>query len=277
MKKLSTLLFLSLLLTASCNKSDDFVVQCQAAYNMTEANVTTSAALLQWEDLNVSASFSVEYGLSGFMPGTGTTLSVTDPSVTLVGLDANTAYDYYVTSICSSSNTSLLSVVKTFSTLAEPVVPEFRPNLSELNLYSGNLSDLEPSVYTFEYQLNSALFTDYAHKQRLIALPAGTSMDYVDDGFPDFPDNTVISKTFYYNVDERDESLGKIIIETRVLIKINGEWELGNYKWNDAQTDAVLDTAGATLPVSWIDSEGITNDINYQIPSSTDCFTCHSK
>ncbi|WP_299526358.1 hypothetical protein [Winogradskyella sp.] len=156
------------------------------------------------------------------------------------------------------------------------VVAEFRTNLSELNLFSGDLSDLNISSRAFEYELNTSLFTDYAHKQRLIALPESTSMQYNDDGLPIFPDNTVIAKTFYYNADERDLSLGRIIIETRILIKINGDWETGDYKWNDEQTDAVLDLNGSTVPISWIDSEGVTNSINYKIPSNTDCFTCHN-
>jgi uncharacterized repeat protein (TIGR03806 family) len=160
--------------------------------------------------------------------------------------------------------------------VVEDVVPEFLANLSELNLFTGDLSDLNISSKAFQYNLNSILFTDYAHKQRLIALPNGTSMEYVDDGFPNFPENTVIAKTFFYNIDDRDISLGKTIIETRVLIKKNGAWELGNYKWNEAQTDAVLDTEGADLSVSWIDNEGETNNVTYQIPNSESCFTCHN-
>lgn len=156
------------------------------------------------------------------------------------------------------------------------VIAEFRPNLSELNLFTGNLGDLNMSSRVFEYQLNTPLFTDYAHKQRIIALPSGTSMTYVDDGFPVFPENTVIAKTFYYNNDETNLNLGKTIIETRILIKRNGTWELGNYKWNNDQTDATLDTDGGTRNVSWINANGASQTVNYEIPNSADCFTCHS-
>lgn len=155
------------------------------------------------------------------------------------------------------------------------VVAEFMPNLSELNLFTGNLGDLNISSRAFKYELNSELFTDYAHKQRVIALPENTTMQYDGDGLPIFPDNTVIAKTFYYNNDERDLTLGKTIIETRVLIKINGEWQTGDYKWNNDQTEAVLDPNGSTVPVTWIDADGESNSVNYEIPSNTDCFTCH--
>ena len=155
------------------------------------------------------------------------------------------------------------------------IVAEFRTNLSELNLYLGNLNELNISTRAFEYNLSTPLFTDYSHKQRLIALPENTALQYNGDGLPIFPDNTVIAKTFYYNVNERELALGRQIIETRILIKINGNWETGNYKWNDSQTEAVLDLVGSSIPVTWIDANGNTNSIAYKIPSNTDCFTCH--
>lgn len=156
------------------------------------------------------------------------------------------------------------------------VIAEFRTNLSELNLFTGNLSDLTISSRAFEYNLNTPLFSDYAHKQRLIALPENTAMQFNGDGLPVFPENTVIAKTFFYNTDERDLSLGRTIIETRILIKINGEWVTGDYKWNNDQTDAILDLNGSIVPVTWIDADGVSNSTDYEIPSNTDCFTCHS-
>ena len=156
------------------------------------------------------------------------------------------------------------------------IIAEFKTNLSELNLFIGDLQNLELSTRAFEYETSTPLFTDYAHKQRLIALPDNTSMVFNGDGLPIFPDNTVIAKTFYYNFDERDPSLGRKIIETRVLIKINGNWESGDYVWTDDQSDAILELNGRTLPISWTDLEGNTQSTNYQIPANTDCFTCHS-
>ncbi|MCX7552025.1 hypothetical protein [Xanthomarina sp. F2636L] len=156
------------------------------------------------------------------------------------------------------------------------VVPEFLPNLSELNLFTENLNDLTPSDRAFIYDLNTTLFTDYSHKQRVLALPAGTSMEYIDDGFPNFPDNTVMAKTFYYFNNERDETEGRHLIETRILIKKSGIWELGNYKWNAEQTDAVLDNTTGTVPVSYTDMTGSTVNVDYVIPSATQCIECHN-
>lgn len=260
----------------SCKNDDVVVPQCTEATNIQSANITYNSASLSWDDANASASFTIEYGPSGFLPGSGTLLNSASANIDLSGLQANTSYDFYVQSICSNTNLSMQSGVFSFSTLPPLVVPQFLPNLSDLNIYMGDLADLTPTVYAFNYELTTPLFTDYSHKQRLIMLPLGQSMQYVDNGFPDFPDGTVISKTFYYNFDDRDESLGRTIIETRLLIKINGNWELGNYHWNAEQTDAVLATESVTLPISFIDEDGESFDIDYIIPSQQDCFTCHS-
>lgn len=260
----------------SCNNDDENLVPvCDTATNVSSNSITSNSATIIWETANSSASYTVEYGISGFSIASGTSISTSVTNIQLVGLVANTTYDVYIQTICSSDNTSLYTDVYSFTTLAPNVVPEFKTNLSELNLFSGDLDELNITSKGFEYNLSTTLFSDYAHKQRIIALPEGTSMEYDGDGLPIFPDNTVIAKTFYYNIDERDVSLGRHIIETRILIKLNGAWETGDYKWNDAQTDAVLDLDGSSLPVTWIDTDGNSNSTTYKIPSNTDCFTCH--
>jgi uncharacterized repeat protein (TIGR03806 family) len=275
MKTFRICIALSLLLFACNNDDDTFIEQCATPTNLSESNITHNSVTLNWDDANEAPSFRVQYGPSGFPLGSGNTFTVDETSAVISNLQPNTTYDYYVHALCDINNSSMLTSVRSFTTLPEPVIPEFRQNLSELNIFAGDLNNLQPSIYAFEYQLNTALFTDYAHKQRLIALPSGTTMTFDGDGLPNFPDNTVIAKTFFYNIDDRDENLGKTIIETRILIKINGVWETGDYRWNDDQTDAVLDLEGGVVPVSWIDADGTTNNINYKIPSNTDCFTCH--
>lgn len=275
---MKNLLFIALaaLFVFSCSNDDDVIVaQCGKPQNVVANNLTFNSATISWDN-NSAESYTVEYGLSGFTLGTGTAVDVNDNIAALLGLTASTAYDVYVKTNCSVTNTSMYTDVTSFTTAAPLVVPQFTTNLSDMYIYQGNLGDLNPSPYVFEYELNTPLFTDYSHKQRLIALPPGTTMEYVDDGFPDFPDNTVIIKTFFYLNDERDESLGKTIIETRVLIKIEGNWQLGNYKWNDDQSDAVLDDTGSNVLVDYIDANGNTQNVDYAIPSAQDCFDCHS-
>src|SRR5258708_19462920 len=48
------------------------------------------------------------------------------------------------------------------------------------------------------YDLNTPLFSDYAHKLRTIWMPRGTSAKYSADSGFEFPVGTIITKTFYY-------------------------------------------------------------------------------
>lgn len=48
------------------------------------------------------------------------------------------------------------------------------------------------------YDLNTPLFSDYAHKLRTVWMPAGAPANYTTDANFDFPVGTIISKTFYY-------------------------------------------------------------------------------
>jgi len=159
----------------------------------------------------------------------------------------------------------------------EPEAPlTFKSNLSDMGIYTGNLSDLTPDEDVHLYDLNSRLFTDYAHKQRLLRLPEGAAMQYNNsDLLPNFPDNTLISKTFYYYEDESNTASNKIIIETRVMIKTEGTWKIGNYKWNSDMTEATYTNDGSIVSVEYLNTEGITQNIEYQIPTNDDCIKCH--
>jgi hypothetical protein len=270
--------FILVLLLFTCKNDDDDVMipECSLPTNIQASAIAHNSAHISWNDTNDTASFSIEYGISGFLLGTGTTVSSNTASLDLTGLQANSTYDVYLQSICTSSNISMQTQAYSFTTLPPLVVAQFLPKLSDLNLFVGDISDLEISPYAFKYDLVTPLFTDYAHKHRIIALPLGTSMQYIDNGFPDFPDGTLVAKTFYYNFDDRDESLGRTIIETRVLIKLNGVWELGNYHWNEEQTDAFIASNSVNVPISFINEDGDNLDINYSIPSADQCFVCHS-
>lgn len=151
----------------------------------------------------------------------------------------------------------------------------FEDSLSSYKIFNGIPSSLIPSADYELLELNSILFTDYAHKQRLVKVPAGTQMTRLSDGVIDFPDGTILVKTFYYFNDERDTTLGKRIIETRLLIKENNIWNVATYQWNDAQTNATLELNGIDTQVSWINEFGSSISTLYHIPDKNECIACH--
>ena len=91
----------------------------------------------------------------------------------------------------------------------------------------------------------------------------------------DFPNGTILTKTFFYYNDERDTTLGKRIIETRLEIKENDVWNVATYIWNQNQTDAILELNGFDTPISWVDENGIGRSTMYHIPTENECMTCH--
>jgi uncharacterized repeat protein (TIGR03806 family) len=147
--------------------------------------------------------------------------------------------------------------------------------LSEYNFFNGTLSDLDPVETVLPYDLNTPLFTDYAYKARFVWMPEGSSANYTTNQVLDFPEKTVLMKNFYYLNDERDPSLGRHIIETRLLINRGAEWEAVTYTWNEEQTEAYRDVIGGIKEVSWFDKLGIKQDINYIIPNKNQCKSCH--
>ncbi|EDM38925.1 hypothetical protein PBAL39_22670 [Pedobacter sp. BAL39] len=148
----------------------------------------------------------------------------------------------------------------------------FKKQLSNYHLFKGEMSALHPEAGVEVLELSSTLFTDYAEKQRLIRLPAGKKMKLKGNGLPDFPEGTLIAKTFYYPSENRKRLQ---IVETRLLIFAGSTWNVATYQWNDDQTDALLIEEGATVRVDVEDLSGERRQIAYHIPSNKECVSCH--
>lgn len=153
----------------------------------------------------------------------------------------------------------------------------FEPQLSTTGVYDTTvpIDDLAPGPGYHEVALASSLFADYSQKTRSLHVPEGTQIKADGDGLPVFPDGTTLVKTFYYNHDDRDPSLGRRIIETRLLVKANGVWNAGTYVWNDDQTEATFTVDGDVVPVNWIDQSGRSRSVNFEVPSEQLCVACH--
>ena len=60
-------------------------------------------AVLSWNTTAAVDGYELEYGTAGFVQGGGSTLMLASSTATLTGLDANTAYDVYVRSVCNGT------------------------------------------------------------------------------------------------------------------------------------------------------------------------------
>ncbi|MBX7050990.1 MAG: hypothetical protein K1X54_03045 [Flavobacteriales bacterium] len=146
--------------------------------------------------------------------------------------------------------------------------------LSDYRFYTGEMKQLIPNERVLPYQPVTPLFSDYAHKSRFVWMPEGVSASYQSDHTVfDFPDGTVLIKNFFYDHVQPDDV--RRILETRIIYKKNGEWLFADYLWNPEQTEAYYSLNGAYVPITWIDDNGNTRDVNFRIPAEAECHTCH--
>jgi uncharacterized repeat protein (TIGR03806 family) len=180
---------------------------------------------------------------------------------------------------------------------------EGRPaRLSDWHVVEVHDGKLQLNDGVVPYDLNTPLFTDYAHKLRTIWMPRGVSGKYQPVDTLDFPVGTVFSKTFYYprTADGKFSDVARTadysrdfagqgldmtnvrLIETRILVHRQNGWEAIPYVWNDEQTEATLARTGAVLPLTLVAAnaqDGIParEDFNYVVPDESQCASCHAQ
>jgi uncharacterized repeat protein (TIGR03806 family) len=148
--------------------------------------------------------------------------------------------------------------------------------LSSYGFFTGTMASLSPAPQVLPYEVNAPLFSDYAEKARFVYLPEGTAMKYSEDGVFDLPLGAVVIKNFFYWRDARKPADGRKILETRLLVREEKSWKSLVYVWNEEQTEAFLEVAGATFPQSWTDEKGKKQNLEYTVPNLNQCKGCHS-
>ncbi len=150
--------------------------------------------------------------------------------------------------------------------------------LSSYNLFTWDAD----AGFTFNdrvvpYDLNTALFSDYALKQRAIYVPDGAVASFDDEQAFEFPVGSVIIKSFYFPADFRSPASNLRMIETRLMIRRSDGWSVQPYVWDEDQHDAVYAPGGKVMAISFVDAVGESRTANYLVPARNDCQTCHAR
>jgi uncharacterized repeat protein (TIGR03806 family) len=170
---------------------------------------------------------------------------------------------------------------------------EFPQRLSEWHVLVADGDRLRLNDAVIPYDLNTPLFSDYALKLRTVWMPEGEGAAYREDREFDFPVGTILSKTFHYRygdpggfrkldgeaVLERDGSLNldkHRIVETRLLIHYEDGWRALPYVWNEQQTEAFLEIAGAEFDFRFANDDGRREPFIYIVPDMNQCSACHA-
>jgi uncharacterized repeat protein (TIGR03806 family) len=159
---------------------------------------------------------------------------------------------------------------------AQPTV--FPRKLSETGLFE-SVPDhkLLPSV--IPYSVNVQLWSDGAFKQRWLAVPGAEQIGYTSNRGWNFPDGSVLVKSFALERESGNEETRRWI-ETRLMVRQQKEWVGYSYRWNDQQTDAdLLDAAGADVSFEIMDPAAPDGKRTqtWHYPSRAECMVCHSR
>lgn len=152
-------------------------------------------------------------------------------------------------------------------------VPKFPRRLSETGLFA-SVVDHVPAPGVLPYSVNSPLWSDGAHKERFMALPGDSQIQFNDSGWR-FPEGSVLVKTFSLEL-ENGNPQSRRRLETRILMIQDRHWQGYVYKWNDEGTDAVLMARDARSETYQVNAANGTHDQTWYYPSRSDCILCHN-
>lgn len=118
----------------------------------------------------------------------------------------------------------------------------------------------KPAPGLIPYDLNAPFWSDGLEKERYLGVPNGKTITVAPDGDFEFPNGSVLMKTF---------SVAKKKVETRLFMRHDdGSWAGYSYEWLDDQSDAVLLTSGKRKRVDGSD---------WYFPSRAECMRCHTE
>jgi uncharacterized repeat protein (TIGR03806 family) len=161
---------------------------------------------------------------------------------------------------------------------AEKKPAKFPTRLSETGLFR-SVADARPDPALVPYSVNAPLWSDGAWKDRWIALPGASQIEFTAKHGWKFPEGAVLVKTFSLEC-EAGKPASRRRVETRLLTRQQGEWQGYSYQWNDQQTDATLvASAGMDRAFTIQDSQspGGRREQVWHYPSRAECLVCHSR
>jgi glucose/arabinose dehydrogenase len=162
----------------------------------------------------------------------------------------------------------------------EPMPKQLGPStfprkLSESGLFE-SVKEHRMKSGVIPYSVNAPFWSDGMHKERWLVLPGTETIAYTRTRGWNFPDRTVLVKSFAL---EREEGkpASRQWVETRFLTKQDGEWYGYTYRWNDAGTDAELLPAGGLDQTFTVKTPTGVREQVWHYPSRAECMVCHSR
>ena len=77
---------------------------CTKPTNIKANTITAHSANIDWTVNDIEDGWTIEYGIKGFTLGAGVQITTVTKPYSLINLESNTNYDFYLKSNCNSSN-----------------------------------------------------------------------------------------------------------------------------------------------------------------------------
>src|SRR5262249_56892848 len=123
-----------------------------------------------------------------------------------------------------------------------------------------------------------------ATMERFVALPGLERIEQKPQlnagGSWSLPDGSVLVQTLSLDLVDAAGKAARKRVETRLLVRQQGEWTGYSYRWNDAQTDAELVPAagaGADLEVADPSEPDGSRDPTWRFPARAERIGCRSR
>jgi uncharacterized repeat protein (TIGR03806 family) len=168
-------------------------------------------------------------------------------------------------------------------TEADHPAQPFPTRLSATGLFA-SVSAHRPHPATIPYDVASPQWADGATMNRFVALPGLERIEQKPQnnagGAWTLPNGSVLVQTLSLDRLEGADKTRPRRVETRLLVRQQGEWFGYSYRWNDEQSDATLvpaagDTALFDVPDQ--SEQGGRREQIWRFPSRSDCMVCHSR
>jgi uncharacterized repeat protein (TIGR03806 family) len=153
-------------------------------------------------------------------------------------------------------------------------LPKFPARLSETGLFT-SVKEHRIAPGLIPYSVKAAGWTDGALAERFMAVPGSGQAKFDAARGWEFPDGSALVQTLLLERDPGNPASRKRI-ETRVLLRQQGEWAGYSYRWKENQSDAMLvpkEGAEERFHSSRSEKEGRT----WRFPSRSECMVCHSR
>jgi uncharacterized repeat protein (TIGR03806 family) len=155
----------------------------------------------------------------------------------------------------------------------KPSAP-FPTLLSRTGLFAST-KDHQVDRGVIPYSVNAPGWADGAHAERFMAIPGEGKVGFNPNRGWDFPDNTALVQTLSWERAPGNPA-SRVRVETRILLRQQGEWAGYSYRWNAEQSDATL-VAKSGDSTELVTRNGAEAGQTWRFPSRSECMTCHSR